>query len=406
MKAFGKISFCVAIVLMCAFVCVGYAAVSSKLYAEGYAQATPILPDVYITDITPNNSAGITIRNTEGTVMFAEVNGPGTATFTIDVINISGAIYVFDRVIDGAELNLEGVYSGTEITYTLSGIKRLDEITPNGGTLTFDVTINVPEGVTAENYILNFNFIDKYGIPGDEYFPEEMPDDEITLIQRLSDILNNKYRTEKVINARSYLLDETIKVTSWTGWPYVGSMDPNYQTQLDNLFGDVLIDTTVSFILKNEDLNGDGYNEVALYSTSDPLDCTDQWAGNGVVCVYVTVFTPVINEHGTTIAYNMVCESMHGYCGEVRYTENDLIPSFSTDTWMNDIGYWAWTEELGSYIEPVPADAWSNDWTKPFRQDFASYNNYYMYDFWRTAPCGKTIEECLDGVIPVLPYHP
>ena len=161
MSALKKIVLCVAIVTMCLFICVGYATVSSKLFIEGYAEATPVYPDVYITDITPKNSAGIAIRNTEGTVMFASVDGPGTATFTIDVINISGAIYVFDRVIDGAELNLEGIYSGTEITYTLSGIKRLDEITPGGGTLTFDVTINVPEGVTAENYILNFNFIDK-----------------------------------------------------------------------------------------------------------------------------------------------------------------------------------------------------------------------------------------------------
>ena len=41
-----------------------------------------------------------------------------------------------------------------------------------------------------------------------------------------------------------------------------------------------------------------------------------------------------------------------------------------------------------------------------FREDFASYNYCYMYDFWRTAPYGKTIEECLEGKIPTLPYKP
>lgn len=66
------------------------------------------------------------------------------------------------------------------------------------------------------------------------------------------------------------------------------------------------------------------------------------------------------------------------------------------------VGYWAWTEELGSYVEKVPDDAMSNDWLVPFRQDFASYNVYYMYDFWRTAPYGETIEQCLNGKIPYL----
>ena len=389
---------------MCLALCIGYAVISEKLSVYGSATFEILLPDVYITKITPESSAGITVNQTEGTVMFASVNGGGKAEFTIEVINISDTIYVFDRVIDGSETNLDGVYSGTEITYELDGIKRLDEIGSKGGTLTFNITINVPEGITAEYYILNFNFVDKFGIPSEDYFPEEMPDDEISLIQRLSDILNNKYKMHGITTSRSYLLDETIRVISWSGTPYVGSMDTVYDVQLDKLFGDVLTDTTVSFILKNEDLNGDYYNEIALYSTSDTLDCTDEWAGNGVVCVYVTVFTPVIDELGYTVGYNMVCESVHGYCSEVRYSEKELIPSFSTDTWMNDVGYWAWTEELGSYVEKVPDDAMSNDGTLPFRQDFNSYNMYYIYDFWRTAPYGATIEECLEGKIPFLPY--
>lgn len=403
MRALRRIAICGLMLAACLFICVGYAVVTGNLSIVGSALAAPPpMPDVYITDVTPGSSAGVTVYNTSGTVLFASVSGGGSATFTVDVINISEYTYVFDRVIEGAELGFEDVYSGTEITYELDGISRLDEIAPNGGTLSFNVMINVPEGVSAEYYILNFNFIDKFGIPSDEYFPDDMPDDEVTLIQRLSDILNNKYKTDIVTDSRSYLINETIQVISWSGAPYVGSMDTSYHDELDNLFGDVLIDTTVSFILKNEDINGDGYNEIALYSTSDPLDCTDEWAGNGVVCVYVTVFTPVIDEQKNIIGYNMVCEAMRGYCGEVRYTEHELIPSFSTDTWKNDIGYWAWSDEIGSYIEKVPDDAWSNDWTMPFRQDFNSYNTYYMYSFWATAPYGDTVMQCLDGRIPYL----
>ena len=403
MKLLKNALLCACVVAMCLFACVGYAAFTDLLSVEGNVVADPPkLPDVYITDVTPNQSAGVTVKDTNGTVMFSSVGGSGTASFTVDVINISETIYVFDRVIDGAEVGIDGVYAGNEITYQLHGISRLDEIAPNGGTLSFTVTVNVPEGVTAENYILKFNFIDKFGIPSEDYFPEGMPDDEVSLIQRLSDVLNNKYKTDVVTHSRRYLLEETIKVISWNGYPYVGSMDTDYATQLDNLFGDVLLDTTVSFILKSEDLNGDGYHEIALYSTSDTLDCTDEWAGNGVVCVYVTVFTPVLDEEGSVAGYNMVCESLHGYCSEVRYTETQLIPSFSTDTWMNDIGYWAWTEELGSYVEKVPDDALSNTSDVPFRKDFASYNMYYIYDFWRTAPYGESIRQCLDGKIPYL----
>lgn len=386
---------------MCVCISVGYANVSDRLFVNGSAYVSRYdLPDLYITEITPKESAGITVNDTSGTVMFASVTGAGKATFTVNLINVSETVYLFDRVIDGSETNFEGAYSGTEITYELSGISHLDEIMPNSGTLSFDITITVPEGITADYYILDFHFVDKYGIPGSEYFPDDIPDGEVTLIQRLSDVLNNKYKTSEVAASRRYLIDEVIQVISWDGTPYVGSMDQSVlRDKIDHLFGDIITDEHVSFILKNEDLNKDGYSEIAMYSTSDPLDCTDQWAGNGVVCVYVTVFTPALDEQGRIAGYNMVCEAVKGYCSEVRYSEFELIPSFSTDTWLDDVGYWTWTEELGSYVDKVPDDAWSNDWTKPFREDFNSYNLYYMYDFWRTAPYGRTIDECLEGKI-------
>ena len=158
MKALKFIAFYLTITAMCLFICIGYASVADKLSIYGDVSMTPVekKPDVYITSITPESSAGVTVNNTNGTTMFASVNGSGTATFTVNVINISETIYVFDRVIDGAEVEIEGVYAGTEITYTLSGIERLDEIAANNGTRTFTVTVTVPKGVTAENYILKF----------------------------------------------------------------------------------------------------------------------------------------------------------------------------------------------------------------------------------------------------------
>ena len=70
------------------------------------------------------------------------------------------------------------------------------------------------------------------------YVPEEMPDEEVTVLQRLSDILNRKYKTEKVQDSLSYLLDETIQVywnNDKTQDPFVGSMDDTYEVEIDNL---------------------------------------------------------------------------------------------------------------------------------------------------------------------------
>ena len=143
--------------ITCLFICIGYAVPSDSLRITGSAEVVgPELPDVYITDVTPDSSAGVTVKATTGTVFFASVSGSGTASFTIDVINISDKIYVFERVITGSDTNLDGVYTGTDITYSLSGISQLDEISPNNGTLSFNISITVPKGVTTDNYILIF----------------------------------------------------------------------------------------------------------------------------------------------------------------------------------------------------------------------------------------------------------
>ena len=154
-------------------VTIGYAALADNMSVTGTADVAPSVHDVYITKITPTASTGITVRETIATTMFAGVSGNGTFTFTVDVINVSDKVYVFERVITGAETGLAGVYNGSDIQYTLSGISMLDEIAPNGGTLSFNVTVTVPRGVTTDNYVLIFNFVEKTGteiLPGnDEY---------------------------------------------------------------------------------------------------------------------------------------------------------------------------------------------------------------------------------------------
>lgn len=173
MKAMKNIPIFVWLIAICMCLFVGYAAVSDLLTMNGNAEVAPSLPDVYITNVAPSSSAGVTVYNTNGTVLFASVNARGTATFTIDFVNVSDKVYVYERVIDGVETGFDGIYNGTDIKYEVSGVKSLDEIAPNGGTLSLDITITVPSGVATDNYVLKFNFIEKTGteiLPGsDEY---------------------------------------------------------------------------------------------------------------------------------------------------------------------------------------------------------------------------------------------
>ena len=170
----------------------------------------------------------------------------------------------------------------------------------------------------------------------------------------------------------------------------------------------IIADESVKFILKNQDLNGDWYNEISIYSTSDPLQ---NETGNlrGVVCVYVTVFTPVIDEEKNIVGYNMVCEAMHGYCYEVNYGSGNTKPSFSTDEWKDDVGYMKdWIDGIGAVLGEINEDSVGKDrYGNPFnKHDYYSYNEFYVenYQWYYTAPYGNTLSQCLAGKIPILPW--
>ena len=403
MKLWLKSLLCISLSFICLFTCIGYAAISDGLIINGVAKTTPALPDIYITGVTPSSSAGVEVIGTSGTVMTAKISGGGTASFTVNVKNISDKIYVYERTFDGSEAGIDGVYSGTDIVYQVYGIAPMDEVSPNGGSRSFTVTVTVPDGVSTDHYVLKFNFVEKFATPGEEEFPEDMPVEEVSLAQRLYNILNNKYKTDIVTNSRDYLINETIQVSWGEGAPpYVGSMDKNYAAQIDALFGDVMKDTNLSFILKNQDLNGDWISEISLYSTTDELDSSANWGSDGVVCVYVTVFTPIL-DYATwqVVGYNMVCDIVRGYCYEVRYGTDDPTPSFSTDEWRTDVGYmerWDYENDR-PVLMPIPDDARNEDGDL-YKFVYKSYNLFYQG--YKTAPYGDTLGQWLDGKIPKL----
>ena len=228
-----------------------------------------------------------------------------------------------------------------------------------------------------------------------------VPEREVDIIQRLWDILNRVYESPGIDDVRAHLL-ENINSTWQDGHaePYIGNMYAEcFDPQLGILFWDVMQEG-VNFILKNEDLNGDGFNEIALYTTSDPLDSLSEWPSN-VVCVHVSVFTPILNEHNEVVEYDLLCRTLRGYAGEVRYSQDiDYVASFSTDSWRNDVGYQYWDDAIGgsSPALPIPDTAVGSDGVTPYKYDFWSYNSSYVPapGIWGWTVCyGATLDECL-----------
>ena len=183
-----------------------------------------------------------------------------------------------------------------------------------------------------------------------DYTPP-MPEKEVTLLERIYALLNNLYENDIIAmdKGREYLLTTLDK--DWdTGLnpalgSFAGSMDPTLESKerMDAMFGDIIDfedPDHVSFILKSENLVGSVENEIALYSTSDPLTWTAGNWMNTVVGVYLSVYIPVLDEQGNLLGYELLCESIHGYCLEVQYMEDDYTPSFSTDHWRDELFYW------------------------------------------------------------------
>ena len=195
-------------------------------------------------------------------------------------------------------------------------------------------------------------------------FVPDMPEKEAGFLERLNDILNNKYDNDIIPEGQSkqYIIDTMNK--DWgTGvnplfGSFVGSMDPNDESKerIDAMFGDCIDFNSsdhVSFILKSEDLVGDIADEIAVYSTSDILTwSTSSWTPT-VVGVYLSVFVPVRNETQEIIGYELLCDSVHGYCMEVEYIKGDNTPSFSTDHWRDELFYW---HEKYADLQPIKGE--------------------------------------------------
>lgn len=152
----------IAILLLFAtvFTSVGYAQVSDSLSFFGTAEVPKPWYDLYISNITPDTSGGVDVTGYYSTYMSAEVGSNKEATFTVTVVNQSNKIYCYERIIEGEELGLEGVYTGDSIRPSVKGITFLQEVGP-GESVTFTLKMTNADNDKTDNYYLKFNFIEK-----------------------------------------------------------------------------------------------------------------------------------------------------------------------------------------------------------------------------------------------------
>lgn len=142
------------------FTSVGYAAVSDSLWFSGGAELPAPEFDLYISNITPDTSGGVDVTGYYSTIMSAEVDSSETATFTVTVVNQSNKIYCYERILEGEEVGLDGVYTGDSIKPSVSGISFLQEVEP-GGSVTFTLTMTNEDRDITDNYYLKFKFVEK-----------------------------------------------------------------------------------------------------------------------------------------------------------------------------------------------------------------------------------------------------
>jgi hypothetical protein len=121
--------------------------------------------DIYIESV--EHVSGISVADKPGyasTVLTAQTTTTsGSTAFEITIKNASDKTYVFERVIDGAETGVPGVYDGNEIPYTYTVLTPMVTPLAPGESVTFTLTINNSKGIQTSNYVLDFHFIEKTG---------------------------------------------------------------------------------------------------------------------------------------------------------------------------------------------------------------------------------------------------
>ena len=356
----------IAIILLVAtvFSGMGYATIIDTLIMGGNAEVAKPWYDLYISNITPDVSGGVDVTGYFSTIMSAEVSSSKTATFTVTVKNQSNKIYCYERMIEGSELGIEGIYSGSSIKPSVSNISFLDEVAP-GESITFTLTITNDNNDKTENYYLKFNFIEKTSsnIPQGLFITSAYPVDK-----DIKNVDHNNVSFVEFTTTLDSVIDKaksgdgkvvyTVTVYNNTNLTY-SYRDFYYQTTLEGFNGNNYLSTSngkskigVSVSLATASAQdkivkpGDKMSFTVTYTVGSSMDANTDWATrinlrfginvNGereALEVIEKKFLDILN---TTTTYNQLCDVIDNkFDGYQEWTSNyigNVIGSTSEDS--------------------------------------------------------------------------
>ena len=376
MKTWMKCLICIALFLMCAFNCIGYAVVVDNLTIIGNAKID-IPSGLFITNISTVSSNNVdanqvTFLDYTTTVnsIISRKNGAGTVVYEITVLNNTEYEYAYRG------LYYMNSYGNNSYVSTSNANNKLGVVVefPNGNIvapnekLIFRVTYTVGRSVSSSlnlDTLLNFQF----GINVDSV------DKAYDIVhEKFLDILNTASTYQQLIEVLDDKFDGN---QTWTS-NYIGNVGnavDNDMMTVETLFAGqltMMINGKAQkawVIIKHEDVDGNeltgddyklNYNqygevthkgcEMTLYMTVDSLDKANGWAP-----VYATVFTCDRDANGNQISdWYKVGDSYYGQANVVGYRgESGGTGSFVTDNWKSYSSAYQVTED---YSYRVGAD--------------------------------------------------
>ena len=367
MKSWVKAILCIVLSFMCAFTCVGYAAVSEVLLISGRAKAD-IPSGLFITAVSTDSTSRVDKNEVSHLTYTTTVDSTisreswyyaGSVTYTVTVLNNTELTYSYRGIYFQNDLD---EYNGNQYVSTQNGNNNigvrcsLAELSAEekkvgpGETMEFTVTYTVG---TSRNQntdwrtLINFQF--GINVDGEREALAVVED-------KFLNILNTATTYGQLIDALDNKFDG---VQEWTS-NYIGnvtgsssedSMAVNtlFAGQLQITVGDEQMDATV--LIKHENLDGNLYTgddytvrynqygdithagcEMTLYLTIDPLTTAGAY-----VPVYAVVFTCDRDENGNQISdWYRIGTTYVGKANVVTYDGANGTGSFVTDNWKAD----------------------------------------------------------------------
>ncbi len=355
----------VALFLMAAFICIGYAQVTTDLTIEGEANYTP--PDaVYIIDISNITTNNATVKQAPqnfaepSTYMRSEITFAGkgsSVSFDVTIVNHTKALQIYDTLIehDSAD-GLTSIFGFAGVDFTVTPGQGTE--IPSRGRQTFRVTYKYTGSGTDQTRYSLYSF--KFVLDSNDL--TQLVSEGIT--HAFANILNNNLEEDVhyTLDGTTYtipkdgtynIIDKNMegsKPSIFSSGRFMGNLsgaDPDDKAILTALFGDQLTfeiggqELPVTIMMKEKDVYGDDDYEMVLYITADDLSQRT---------TYVPVYAVVFSKDAQGV-WQQIGDIFAGEARTNNYSGGLGSGSFNTETWRSTAVYY--TLKTGSGISDL-----------------------------------------------------